>query len=171
MKKATVIITALFIVFIFAMAAFAQEATENTTSTGAIAVTDTATESTTTFNTIMSGLGFGVGLDNIYGAFGTDEFFATGLGVDIAQFSKSLKYGGKLNLYLHGVAATVTSGVDKGTAIFGASGNVDAISLITGTPLTLLTKEMSLVIGPTVLYNAGSGKIGYGGLFNLTYTF
>ena len=98
-------------------------------------------------------------------------FLAVGGGVDIASYQKKLSGGGNmLALYLHGTLLAPVTGDNK-KPIFGIAVNCDVLQLITGSPIKVLIKDLSLLVGPIAAYDTGGGKMAYGGIMNLNYKF
>lgn len=138
------------------------------TPTTTTAPAPTATASTT--GEVKAGF-LSMGQDNIYAWIpGEGAFLAVGGGFDVISWEKDIgAKGGKLNLILHPYAAARVTGSDTG-AIVGTSVNVDLIKLFNGTGVKFLLDNFKCVIGPTMLYDANMGKMGYGGLLNFSYT-
>jgi hypothetical protein len=74
-------------------------------------------------------------------------------------------------LTLHATAAARATGDKAGNTLVGASINVDLIKLLTGTGISLLTKSITCVVGPVVVYDIALGKPAFGGLVNFSYSF
>jgi|GEM_PF-2441059 hypothetical protein len=99
-------------------------------------------------------------------------FFSVGAGMDFAAYKKTLNAAGSvLAVTVHGGGAVVATGKYGGDAIGYASLNVDLIQLITGSPITLLTKATKLTIGPTIAYDTAQKCAAVGGLLNFSYSF
>ncbi len=98
-------------------------------------------------------------------------FLAVGGGWDIAVYQKKLSSGGSnLALYLHGALLSPVTGDNK-KPIFGIAVNCDVLQLITGSPIKVLIKDLSLLVGPMAAYDTGAGRIAYGGIANINYKF
>ena len=149
---------------------FAQDTTTTTTTT------DTSTTATDeTASTDSSAIQFGLlsmGQDNLflYDFKDKEWFLAIGGGFDILKFEKALNYGGTLCATLHATAAARVTG-NTSSAMVGGSLNFDMVKLISGTGLTLMGKDLSVVFGPAIAYDTTNGKFAGGLNLNFSYSF
>lgn len=98
-------------------------------------------------------------------------FLAIGGGVDIASYQKKLSSGGNTAVfYLHGTFLSPATGDNK-KPIFGIAINCDMLQLITGSPIKVLIKDLSLLVGPIAAYDTGGGRMAFGGIANVNYKF
>jgi len=117
---------------------------------------------------------FAAGLDNalLFEKGESGGFLAIGAGIDIASYVKTLGGASNLSLTLHGSVlerVTNTAGAPS-AAIFAAAAYVDIIKLIGG-KVTILIPNLSLAIGPCAAFDTASGKLAYGGMGLVKWTF
>ena len=114
---------------------------------------------------------FAVGQDNAYLCNGEKCYLAIGGGIDILGYTKQVGTKGSiLDLKLHGMALAKVTDNESGP-VFGAAVTLDAIKLITGTGVSILILQLNVLLGPAVGYDVDKGRVVYGGMFNISYTF
>ncbi len=114
---------------------------------------------------------FAVGQDNAYLCSSGNCFLAIGGGIDILGYTKQVGTKGSiLDLKLHGMALAKVTDNESGP-VFGAAVTLDAIKLITGTGVSILIPQLNVLLGPAVGYDVDKGRVVYGGMFNISYTF
>lgn len=114
---------------------------------------------------------FAIGQDNAYLCSSGNCFLAIGGGIDILGYTKQVGTKGSiLDLKLHGMALAKVTDNESGP-VFGAAVTLDAIKLITGTGVSILIPQLNVLLGPAVGYDVDKGRVVYGGMFNISYTF